>query len=363
MQTSTHALPGLVSMLAIVHLMAGVATAGVPITVDVERPQRTLDTVTFTTFEIHVTNASEDTLRVRAVRVLNDLPDSSWSSSICSMTICYPPEVDTTAYELSRPRTMTGFTVHVMTGHRHGDTARIAIAIDIGPDGDPIVRELVMVTAQPPPQLFRVEPTAHEVDVTVGDTAEIVTWVYNHAGDTLTMSVERVEEYYTSAGWQSALCVMENCAPPEVDRPSPIVLDVDRAVNFTLRVAAGAPGQGRIVLRFNTSRGTDPIERRFTVNAGLSSVPRSLPYRALTYPNPAVDVVRLSLGQLSAGAHYSLIVAGADGRIVRRARIDPSSVDVDGTLALDVSNLVPGTYLFNITGIAGEVAGRFTIER
>lgn len=350
-------------MLAIVHLTAGFAAAGVPITVEVERPQRTLDTVMFTTFEIHVTNASEDTLRVRAVRVLNNLPDISWSSSICSMTICYPPEVDTTAYELSRPRTMTGFTVHVMTGHRHGDTARIAIAIDIGSDSEPIVRELVMVTAQPPPQLFRVEPTAHEVDVTVGDTAEIVTWVYNHAGDTLTMSVERVEEYYTSAGWQSALCVMENCAPPEVDRPSPIVLDVDRAVSFTLRVAAGAPGQGRIVLRFNTRRGTDPVERRFTVNAGVASVPHGRSSTTFAYPNPAVNVVHLPLRQLGVSARYSLIVARADGRVVRSASIDASSVDVDGTLTLDVSSLPPGAYLFNMSGNDSEVAGRFTIQR
>lgn len=253
-------------------LTTSLLQAQVPFSVAIDKPVRTLDTVSFTTFEIHVTNTTGDTIRVRATRAVNGLPDSAWESSICSITTCYPPEVDVTEYEQARPEGMTGFAVHVMTGPRHGDSARIVLSIDTGPGSESVVRELVVKTAAPPAQIFRVEPEQLSKSIAVGETAEFLIWGYNYASDSLSLAVVRVEDYFTSEGWESSICVEDDCSSPDVDAPPAIVLQTDKATWFKLRVRAGSVGSGDVVLRFNTMRGTDPIEKRFTVTAGVSAV-------------------------------------------------------------------------------------------
>src|SRR5688500_6147911 len=147
--------------------------ADVPFSVSIEKPDRMLDVMAFTTFEVHVTNTSDAAISVRAVRVLNDLPGGEWMSSICSMNTCYPPEVDTTEFESAAAGGMTGFTIHVTTGSRYGDTARIALQIGTGDGSGAIGREVTIVTARPAVRRLRVGSGEREQTVVVGEISGI----------------------------------------------------------------------------------------------------------------------------------------------------------------------------------------------
>jgi hypothetical protein len=339
------------------------ARAGVPFSVSIEKPERSLDLESFTTFEVRVTNEGSDSIRVRAIRVVNELPPDGWYSSICSITTCYPPEVDTTEFESAGAGAQTGFTIHVMTGRRYGDTARIALQIDSGPGTDSVVREVSVITVRRPARLFRIEPLAHEATVVSGETAEFIVWAYNQASDTIGLAAVRVEDYYSSAGWESTLCVEENCLAPEVDATPVVVLDNDKATYFKLRVRAGAPGQGQIVVRFNSTRGTEPIEKRFTVIAGVAEVNLEERSDGSAFPNPARTVVNVPV---PVGGYENDLVVGlfsaADGRMVLSMTPAASSLD-RGTVGVDVGALPSGRYLYRARRGDASVVGAFQIER
>jgi hypothetical protein len=333
-------------------LGASRARAGTPFTVSIDRPDRTLDVASFTTFEVHVVSTAADTIRVRAIRVVNDLPDTSWYASICSITTCYPPEIDTTELESAAPGEMTGFTIHVMTGSRYGDTATISLRIDTGDGSDAVTRTVTVATARPPVQLFRVEPVDLAKSVTVGETAEFLIWAYNQASDTLTLSVERVEDYFSGANWQSQLCVEETCYASSVDRPPSITLDNDRATFFRLRVRAGSVGQARIVLRFNTERGTEPIEKRFSVEAGVSAAeldPRTHIGVSSAHPNPTsgMTVIELPAGVT---APLRVDVAGVDGRVMPDRPFVRTDDAGRTSLRIDLGDLAAGVYAIRVIG-------------
>src|SRR5688500_16240478 len=96
--------------------------ADVPFTIMAPQPERTLDTSGFTTYEIHVTNTTGDSIGVRATRLVVDVPDTSWHTSICSITTCYPEEVSVTPAEPLAANGETGFTLHVISGRTYGQT-------------------------------------------------------------------------------------------------------------------------------------------------------------------------------------------------------------------------------------------------
>lgn len=346
---------------------AVVARAEVPFTVSIDRPDRTLDTAAFTTFEIYVTNDTGDSIRVRAARITNDLPDTSWYSSICSMTTCYPPEIDVTELESAAPRARTGFTVHIITGHIYGDTARIILRIDTGPGTDSVVREMTIATSPPVRPIFRVETQTIERSVPVGAVAEFIVWAYNMAGDSLSLSMIRAQDYYTSAGWESTICIEDSCAPPDIDSLGAVRIDVDRATYYKLRVRPGAPGQGKIVLRFNTLRGTEPAELRFTVNAGAAGIHERKTVRVRAYPNPANNLIHIPLpdiGSWSDALHVE--VTRIDG--VRMPNLSASIVAVSARehlreALLDVSALASGIYTYRFDNGDSMLSGLFSVAR
>ena len=341
-------------------VLAAAGASAAPFADSIERPARTLDTSAFTTFEVRVSNLGDDTLRVRMARVVNGVPDTSWHTSICSMTTCYPEEVALTEPELLEPRGLTGFTVHVITGSRYGDTARLLLRIDAGEGTDSIVREISIATAAPPRRLFRVEPEATMASAVSGDTATFTIWSYNEASDTLGVAVERLDDYFPDSTWSSRLCVEDRCFDPSVDAPPSVLLDNDRATWFTLRVTGRTPGQGRVVLAFTTTRGTEPVEHRFTVDIGAASIDeRRESARATVAPMPASDVLTIALGERVVDRELRLRVIDVAGRIHRDQTM---RADGEGRLRLDVRELAWGHYRFVLDGDV-TVSGSFVIAR
>jgi hypothetical protein len=326
--------------------------AEVPFSVSIERPERTLDVVAFTTFEIHVMNEGSDTLRVRAIRAQNDLPDSAWETSICSINTCYPPEIDTTEYERAAQGAMTGFSVHVMTGARYGDTATIVVHVDSGPGTDSVVRTLKVATARPAVQLFRVEPAELEQSIAVGQTAEFLLYAINQSSDTLALSIVRYEDFFTGPGWESSLCVEETCYPADVDSPPAVVVSNDKATYFRIRVHAGSPGKGDVVVRINTGRGTEPIEKRLTVNAGVAGaeLPRMETVgSAVGFPNPTTGrfTVTLPSGfRATESTHVELV--DVSGRTIDENIPHKVVEAVGASIRLDLTNYPTGHYLVRV---------------
>jgi hypothetical protein len=325
----------------------------------IERPERTLDTSAFTTFEIRVHSLAGDTLDVRMARVENNVPDTSWHTSICSINTCYPESVSLTEPERLAPGGMTGFTVHVFTGHRYGDTARILLRIDAGEGTEAIMQEISIATAQPERRIYRLEPEALHRSAVAGDTALFTVWVYNEASDTLGVSVARIDDFFPDSTWSSRLGVQDVCYDPDVDAPPPVVVESDHATWFTLRVTGRTPATGTVVLRFNTTRGTEPVEHRFTLDLGLAGlrVDRELPV-APASPVPASDVVSIALGPTSAGREVRLRVVDVAGR----AYVERRRADGEGLVRLDVRDLAEGVYRYLIDGEISAV-GSFIVVR
>jgi hypothetical protein len=325
----------------IVLLCAIVVPARGQFEVSVDRPTRALDTTAFTTFELRVRSTGSEESSVVMTRVANDLPDTAWRTSICSMTICYDEEIAVTEPEPLAAGGLTGFTLHVYTGRSYGDTARIRLRI-ASVDGDVASdHELVVATAPPPRRIYRIEPQEIARSVAAGDTAELAIWAYNDADDSLSLSVERIDDYFPDASWSSRLCVESTCYDPTVSAPPSILTEFGHATSFTLRVVGTTPGVGRVVLRFNSTRGTEPTELRFTVTVGASSVDLREEQTLLLYPNPARDRVTITGLPADGTQPVSVIITDALGE-VRLER--PVVADEHGRAGIAVGDLEPGVY-------------------
>lgn len=353
-------------MIRAILMLAILATQGAlaaDFSITVERPERVLDTASFTTFEIRVHSQSDDAQAIRMARLVNDLPDTSWHTSICSINICYPEDVSLTEPEPLEPRGMTGFTVHVITGGRHGDTARILVRLDAVDGGDSILQELVIVTAPPPRRLFRVEPEALHRSAIAGDTVRFTIWAYNEASDSLLVAVERADDYYPDSTWSSRLCVEERCFDGAIASPPPVLLENDRATWFTLMLTGRTPGQGRVVLRFNTMRGTEPFEHRFTLDLGAAGFGDDEGTdRPRIAPIPASDRLTILLGGARASERVRLRVVDVAGRV----KIDADyAVSAGGRIDVDVRDLESGVYRYVVGGtlVDGSPSGAFVIAR
>jgi hypothetical protein len=78
-------------------------------------------------FEVTVKNGNTSVVTVVCVRKSNELPDSSWVSSLCAGGNCFPAVVDTVSSNIGPGRT-DQFIVDVFTGTAAG-TARVGIEI------------------------------------------------------------------------------------------------------------------------------------------------------------------------------------------------------------------------------------------
>jgi hypothetical protein len=343
--------------------------AEVPFTVMVEQLERRVDTTGFTTYEIHVTNTTADTISIHAARTVVDLPDTSWHTSVCSINKCYPEEVSILPPEIVDPNGMTGFTLHVTAGRTYGQTGRVTLRLDTGPGTEGIDIRFVIETVQPVAPLFRV--TALEQNAAAGPDipVDFMTDVYNMASDTLSVTVVRVEEYFPDATWSSALCVEDSCYGPEVEAPRPVLLAFDHAVTFHLRVTGHTPGEGRVVLRFNTSRGTDPIEKRYTVTitpTGVRSMTSETLVAGAPWPNPASRTIRIPIPRkLKQAGSRSLVIYRLDGERVAdlSAELARAIASGEDAASVSVAGFNEGTYLYTLSTDRESISNQFKVVR
>jgi hypothetical protein len=359
-------------MLAVVAgLLAGspALRAEVPFAVMVEQLERRVDTSGFTTYEIHVTNTTADTISIYASRTVVDLPDTTWHTSVCSINKCYPEEISVLPPELVDPNGTTGFTLHVTAGRRYGQTGRVTLHLDTGPGTEGIDILFAIETVEPVAPLYRV--TAVEQNAAAGPDVPVdfMTDVYNMASDTLSVTVLRVEEYFPDGTWSSALCVEDSCHAPEVDAPRPILLTFDHAVTFHLRVTGRTPGEGRVVLRFNTLRGTDPIEKRYTVTITPSGVGNSASGALVAgapLPNPASRTIRIPIpGKLKQTGSRSLIIYRIDGERVAdlSAELARAIESGDDFASVSLEGFGEGFYLYTLSSDRESISYRFQVVR
>ena len=197
-------------------MLAPSLRAEVPFTVTVDKPERTLDTSGFTTYEMHLTNTTGDTIQVYASRTVVDVPDTTWHNSVCSMSTCYPEEVSILPPEFVEPNAMSGFTLHVISGRTYGQTGRITIHLDTGPGTEGIDLQFVVRTEAPVAPIYRVSTDELTEAASPEAPVDFSTDVYNMTSDTLSVQMIRVEEYFPDETWSSVLCVEDSCYASDV---------------------------------------------------------------------------------------------------------------------------------------------------
>ncbi len=321
-----------------------------PFVVTVVEPSRKLDVVAFTTFEVQVNNTSQKDIAVGVTRIVKDLPGSDWHNSICSEKVCYDEAVsEIPPYTINKGGS-TIFKVHVQTGAVVDKTGRIVVRFDAG-DGSPAFdQELTVKTYVPPPSPYRIDAEILDQEGSALDTATFSVVAFNNEADTLGLNVERIESYFPDPSWRSSLCVMYDCYADTVSVPPAIIVEDSHAALFKLRIVPGSAGQGRVVLRFNTTRGTTPVEKRFTVTALPSGVPilrEEVTRSMLVAPNPASQQVRITLPPSISSAHdVSLELFSSNGKLVadwtettRRAIVGKIA-----ELTLDLQDIPSGAY-------------------
>ena len=92
----------------------------------------TPDTITVTPgevacFHVSIANRGSSIATVKCIRRSNDLPDTSWVSSLCIAGRCFPGIVDSVQADILPART-DAFTVEIFTGTGPG-TARVNVLI------------------------------------------------------------------------------------------------------------------------------------------------------------------------------------------------------------------------------------------
>jgi hypothetical protein len=336
-------------LLGVLFLPIEVA-AQTPFSVTVVEPSRKLDVVAFTTFEVQVTNTSPKAIAVSTTRTVKDLPGTDWHNSICSEKVCYEEEVsDIPPYPIDKGGSAT-FKVHVQTGSIVDKTGRIVVRFDAG-DGSPAFdQELTVTTYVPPPSPYRIDAEVLDQEGSARDTASFTVVAFNNEADTLRLNVERIESYFPDSSWRSSLCVMYNCYPDTESAPPAVLVEDSHAALFQLRIVPGSAGQGRVVLRFNTTRGTTPVEKRFTVTAlpsGVLALREESTQTLLVAPNPVSHLARITLpifthpvGNVTFELYSSTgELVGEWNETVRRA-ITGGQRDI----VLDLDDLLSGTY-------------------
>jgi hypothetical protein len=111
------------------------ATAqGLPFSVSVHDSVRVLHPGEVIDMKATITNQSFGPITVRAVRYLNDLPDSTWYSAMCFGDLCYPPDMDVSPGARIDPGESVEFKLTIGTEHLtfDNDTLFVGIRFDAG---------------------------------------------------------------------------------------------------------------------------------------------------------------------------------------------------------------------------------------
>lgn len=83
---------------------------------------------------VDIQNVSGQNLSISIIRTQNALPDSMWSSSICTGQLCFPPEVDTVDYTshvgVVPPGAIVDFHLQVFTNPTVSGTGVVTVKIE-----------------------------------------------------------------------------------------------------------------------------------------------------------------------------------------------------------------------------------------
>ncbi len=206
---------------------------------------------------------------------------------------------------------------------------------------------------------------AQDLTYTVHDSVAMIepNWTYdfkteviNTSKSKVTFRVVRTEMDYPGSDWQSWICT-DQCFAPEVSTPPAVDIPAGGTLECKLTIFTGAsPGTGHVKLVFTEGVfGANPVEKEFSATMSSTSgvEDRSTGASKLrpAYPNPALSIVMVPIGDgFRAPSSASLKLYDPNGTMVGdysdQAR--QAAQGGNGTVALDVSSLPAGTYLYQL---------------
>lgn len=333
----------------------------------VDRPARIISANGYTTFVVDIHNTSTQTVLVKVVRMVNDLPDDGWKTSICSPHHCYDETVDTIEPYEVHPGQPSNTQVHFYTGD--SGIGRVTLMIDPQDGTDPAHVELTVEVGEIPEPSLSLREDSTEAHVGVGDTAFFPFAIVNRTDSTLPVEVHRLEEEFPDPTWSSGLCYFFVCQPAELDSlPIHPVPSRDGAVYGLFIVAGQTPGTiGEVEVQIDPGDGTEPFYRRFEVivaePAGVDH-DESRWLLASAYPNPAVSTVALALPGALRGEAATISLIGPGGETVTYPpfRLEPGA-NGEAVARLSIGEVPSGSWIWR-TEVGGTVyAGSFRIVR
>ena len=334
----------------------------------VDRPTRIISADGYTTFVVDIHNTSAQPVLVKVVRMVNDLPDDGWKTSICSPHHCYDETVDTIEPYEVHPGQPSNTQVHFYTGD--SGVGRVMLKIDPQDGTDPAQIELTVEVGEIPEPSLSLREDSTEAHVGVGDTAFFPFAIVNRTDSTLPVEVHRLEEEFPDPTWSSGLCYFFVCQPAELDSlPIHPVPSRDGAVYGLFVVAGQTPGTiGEVEVQIDPGDGTEPFYRRFEVTvempAGIEEREGFGNSSALSYPSPATSHVSLTIPGGVPGTLVSLRLIGTTGATITTGPFHTESgVDGETVVILPVDGLPSGLWLWQATHNGVMVEGRFVVLR
>ncbi len=342
------------------------ATLRADVLVEIDSVRRTTSPGGFMTYYAKVTNTGAGSVAVRARRVLDQLPDTTWESSICTETHCYAVEEDLTGDQTIDPGAPRYFKIHIQAGARIGDSAVVGLRFESASLLSPIERTLTLVVVESPLPDFRVDIDAPKKVMEPREEGMIPVWIENPTAAPVTYRVRRIEAIFPDTSWHSELCVEDSCFGEATSETPLAVVQPGEYGYVRLRVTAGATNgdRARIVLRFDAGDDAKVIDRLievtvFSAGAGVSREPATPTAVRSPFPTPAGTYVDLPLP--GAGPWRSLAIYDRNGNRIADCSSLVSGVSPGGVVRIDVTRLPSGIYNGMFAGPAGTSSSTFIV--
>ena len=334
----------------------------------VDRPVRIIPADGYTTFVVNIHNMSAQPVLVKVVRMVNDLPDEGWKTSICSPHHCYDETVDTIEPYEVYPGQPSNTQVHFYTGD--SGVGKVMLMIDPQDGTDLAHIELTVEVGEIPEPSLSLREDSTEAHVGVGDTAFFPFAIVNRTESTLPVGVHRLEEDFPDPTWSSGLCYFFVCQPAELDSlPIYSLPSSDGAVYGLFIVAGQTPGTlSSVEVQIDPGDGTEPFYRRFHVMVDqISSIDNasSSIRRNGSRPDPASSHVTLTVPGNLLGEILTLHLTSPVGEILtlQPLTVEPGMNNDEARLHFSVDELPEGVWFWQ-TQVAGKTyMGRFRVVR
>ena len=156
----------------------------------VDRPVRIISADGYTTFVVDIHNTSAQPVLVKVVRMVNDLPDDGWKTSICSPHHCYDETVDTIEPYEVYPGQPSNTQVHFYTGD--SGIGRVMLMVDPQDGTEPANIELTVEVGEIPEPSLSLREDSTVSHMGAGDTAFFPFAIVNRTDSTLPVLVHRL---------------------------------------------------------------------------------------------------------------------------------------------------------------------------